>query len=597
MISEEKILEIRTRSSIVEVVSDYVTLKKTGRSYVGLCPFHGEKTPSFSVHEERGIFHCFGCGAGGNVFHFLMQYEKLPFPEAVERVAKRYGISIERSERRPGQDARRESLCRVNEKAAAHFHENLFNPTGRRGLDYLHARGIAAETARHFQLGFSVSGGSSLAGVFKREGLPLGDAVRLGLLKEAGSGFYREKFFDRLMFPIVNPGGQVAGFGGRVIGDGRPKYLNSDESPLFHKSSTLYGLFQARDAIRAADRVIVVEGYLDVIALWQAGVQDVVATLGTALTPDHVRVLSRYTKNVIALFDGDEAGRKAAARSFEIFVEGGLLGKSAFLPAGEDPDSFVRARGKDAMEKLLAAAVPLADYYFEFVQAQFGKELAGRSQTAQETARVLAKVRNAFECDLLVRRAVDIGVDETLLRRFVGTAGAPKTATSASAAIAKPGGNAAREDRAESSLVSLMARFPAVIERVEQNDEISTLLGPVWEPVARKIISQWRERGKVDVALLAQDVSPERASRISALMLEEGEIGESEAERMAADCLWRLQKKYLEDLKRERWQAIRRAEEEKNEKLVKERMLEWQEVVRKERHLEQERLAPRTQLR
>lgn len=596
MIPEEKILEVRTRSSIVEIVSDSVTLKKTGRNYIGLCPFHGEKTPSFTVSEEKGIFHCFGCGVGGNVFNFLMHYDHLSFPEAIERVAKRYGVVIERSERPAGGEARRESLYRVNEKAAACFQENLFHrPAGKKALEYLQARGVEEKTARQFHLGYA-SAGSGLAGFLKREGLAPADAVRLGLLSEAGQGLYREKFFDRLMFPILNPSGKVVGFGGRVIGEGRPKYLNSAESPLFHKGSTLYGLFQAREAVRASDRVVVVEGYLDVMVLSQFGVSDVVATLGTALTPDHVRALSRYTKNVIALFDGDEAGRKAAARSFEIFVEGGLLGKGAFLPPGEDPDSFVRSQGRTAVEKLLEDAVPLADYYFTFLEREFGKGLEGRSRIAQEIARVLAKVRNPFEYDLLARRAVDaLGIHEDLLRGVAAKGSAQPASGSGAPNPAGRLGNP--DDRAESSLVSLMLRFSTVIERVERGSQVECLMSPVWEPIVRRIIVEWRDRGRVDVAILSQELSPDHVSRISALMLEGGDITEVEGERMAADCLAHLQRRYLRNLERELRQAIWRAEEEKNEKLKKERMLEWQEVVRKERHLEQQRLTPKTEIR
>lgn len=597
MISEEKILEVRTRSSIVEVVSDYVTLKKTGRNYVGLCPFHGEKTPSFTVNEEKGIFHCFGCGVGGNVFNFLMHYDHLNFPEAIERLANRYGISVEKRERPAGQEARRESLYRVNEKAAAHFYENLYRrPGGQKGVDYLRTRGVEEKTARRFHLGYAGPAGSGLVGFLKREGLSPADAVRLGLLSEGGQGLYREKFFDRLIFPILNPSGKVVGFGGRVIGEGRPKYLNSAESPLFHKGSTLYGLFQARDAVRSSDRVIVVEGYLDVMVLSQFGISDVVATLGTALTPDHVWTLSRYTKNVIALFDGDEAGRKAAARSFEIFVEGGLLGKGAFLPPGEDPDSYVRSHGREALEGLLREAVPLADYYFTFLEREFGNGLEGRSRIAQEVARVLAKVRNPFECDLLARRAADsLGIHEDLLRGFAAKGnGSPASGQKAPSPATNIEG---REDLAESSLVSLMLRFPSLIQRLERESQVESLLGAVWGPIARRIISEWREWGKVDVAILAQDLSSERVSRISALMLEGGEITEAEGERMAADCLSHLQRRYLRNLEKELRQAIRRAEEEKNEKLKKERMLEWQEVVQKERHLEQQRLTPKTGIR
>ncbi|HKA31676.1 MAG TPA: DNA primase, partial [Candidatus Binatia bacterium] len=348
MIPDETISRIRERASIVEIVSDYLTLKKAGRNYMGLCPFHSEKTPSFTVNEEKSIFRCFGCGAGGSVFHFLMQYDHLTFPEAVERVGKRYGIEVERLQS-PGAKRsaeEKEALYLLNERAASYFQETLYGPgEGRRALEYLKERGVDERMGRRFYLGYAPQSGPGLAGYLKKQGLSLKDAVRIGLVSDRGGERYGEKFFGRVMFPIADAAGKIVGFGGRVLGQGMPKYLNSSETPLFRKHATVYGLFQAKESIRERDRVIVVEGYLDVVALAQFGIGDVVATLGTALTPDHVRLLGRYTKNIIALFDGDAAGRKAAARSFEIFVEAGLIGRGAFLPKDHDPDSFVRAHG------------------------------------------------------------------------------------------------------------------------------------------------------------------------------------------------------------------------------------------------------------
>src|ERR1051325_9998046 len=257
------------------------------------------------------------------------------------------------------------------------------------------------------------------------------------------------------MFPIADAAGKIVGFGGRVLGQGMPKYLNSSETPLFRKHATVYGLFQAKESIREKDRVILVEGYLDVVALAQFGIGDVVATLGTALTPDHVRLLGRYTKNIIALFDGDTAGRKAAARSFEIFIEAGLLGRGAFLPKDHDPDTFVRAYGKEGLEELLGRAVPLADYYFTWLEEGYGRSLEGKSRIAQEINRVLAKVRNPFEADLLIRRAVDLlDIRETLLRAPMSAAAKPAVAVQTAAA--KTSAAAPRQDAAESSLVGLM---------------------------------------------------------------------------------------------------------------------------------------------
>ncbi|OGQ75589.1 MAG: DNA primase [Deltaproteobacteria bacterium RIFCSPLOWO2_12_FULL_60_16] len=596
MIAEGKIVEVRERASIVEVISDHLTLKKMGRNYLGLCPFHAEKTPSFTVNEEKGIFHCFGCGVGGNVFHFLMQYEHLTFPEAVERVGKRYGIPLERLDRPAArkESEEKEALYHINERAAAYFHEMLFGrPEGKRPLEYLKARGVQEELARRFYLGYATQGGQGLVAFLKKEGLPLNHAIRLGLIGERGPQRYGEKFFERVIFPIANAAGKIVGFGGRVINQGLPKYLNSAETPLFRKGATLYGLFQAKEAIREQDRVVVVEGYLDVLALHQFGVSYAVATLGTALTPDHVRILARYTKNIIALFDGDEAGRKAAARSFEVFIDGGLLGRAAFLPGGEDPDSYIRSRGREPLESVLEEAIPLADYTFTWLEEQHGKSIEGKSRTAQEIRRLLAKVRNPFEVDLLVRRAVDsLGVREELLR--APAAGGP--ARPASAASSRPASVQAREDSVERSLVGLMFRVPSVIEQVEREADLERLVSPKWNEVIQKIFLERRQRGQANPAEIAQGFPVAQASEIAALLLEGEGIPDEECENAAADCLAHLRRRYLRGLERDLRQAIRIAEEKKDEKTKKERMLEWQEVVQKERQLERRRPVPKTEI-
>jgi len=596
MIPDETISRIRDRASIVEIVSDYLTLKKTGRNYMGLCPFHSEKTPSFTVNEEKGIFRCFGCGAGGSVFHFLMQYDHLTFPEAVERVGERYGIEVERLQS-PGAKRsaeEKEALYRLNERAASYFQETLYGPgEGKRALEYLKGRGVDERMGRRFYLGYAPQSGPGLAGYLKKQDLSLKDAVRIGLVSDRGGERYGEKFFGRVMFPIADAAGKIVGFGGRVLGQGMPKYLNSSETPLFRKHATVYGLFQAKESIREKDRVIVVEGYLDVVALAQFGIGDVVATLGTALTPDHVRLLGRYTKNIIALFDGDAAGRKAAARSFEIFVEAGLMGRGAFLPKDHDPDSFVRAHGKDGLEKLLGEAVPLADYYFTWLEEGYGRSLEGKSRIAQEINRVLAKVRNPFEADLLVRRAVDqLNIRETLLRAPLGQG---EVRPAAKTPAQRPADSAPAQDAAERSLIGLMLRFPATIERVERDAGADGLVGPEWKDVFNAIVSEWRERGRVDGASLTAKLSPERAADIAALMLESEAVEEAEAAKMLGDVIAHLQRRHLRGLERDLRRAIRIAEEKKDEKTKKERMLEWQEVVRRERQLMRQWSASRTE--
>ena len=584
MIGEAKIAEIRTRASIVEVVSDHLTLKRAGRNYVGLCPFHADKNPSFTVNEEKGIFHCFACGVGGNVFNFLMQFEHLSFPEAVERVAKRYGIVIARTEgwQEKRQAKERDSYFRINERAALYYREILFrHPEGRRALEYLKRRGIEEALAERYYLGYAPQSGRGLTEQLRKENFSLQEAARVGLVGERRPELIGDKFFGRLMFPIFDVSGGVVGFGGRVLGDGLPKYLNSAETPLFHKGSTLYGLFQAKEAVRRENRVVVVEGYLDALALCQYGIPSVVATLGTALTADHARILSRYSKNIVALFDGDDAGRRAAARTFEIFVDGGVLGKSAFLPGGEDPDSFVRAHGKEALEEILNQAVPLADYYFGWLERQHGKTLEGKSRIAQEVSRLLAKIGNPFEADLLARRASDLlGIREELLRstpsaRQAGLRSAP------SAPRLNVANNALAADFVEKSLLGLMLRFPAFAGKHLQRQDLTNLVSAKWRDVILCVRSLWQNENKIEVAPLMQRLSPEQAAEVSGILLEAETVEEAEAEKMMEDCVAHLDRRQLKELQKEVRRAIRIAEENKDEKVRKERILEWQEITRK----------------
>ena len=415
--SDDKLEEVRSRADIVEVIGAHVRLKRAGRNFVGLCPFHNEKTPSFSVNPERGFFHCFGCGAGGTVFNFVMRTEGLNFPEAIESLARRYGVTLpERGGEAGPRAGERDAALRANQTAAEFFAHVLWKtPDGGAARDYLAARGVTAETARTFMLGFAPERPANLARALEKRGL-LAAAVRLGLVKQDGAGT-RDMFRGRLMFPIRDGQGRVLAFGGRVLDQRLPKYINSPESPLYSKSRNVYGLYEARAAIASADRAIVVEGYLDAIAVWQAGFKETVASLGTALTADQLRLVGRQTRNVLACFDGDAAGRKASLRALEIFLAAGLLGRGIFIPPGFDPDTFIKERGAQAFAELIASANLLVDYFLaEHASAARGS-LEARARAAAAVAEVLKAVSNPFEFDLLARKAADaLGVGEELLR-------------------------------------------------------------------------------------------------------------------------------------------------------------------------------------
>ena len=587
MISNQTTQEVRARASIVEVVSDYVTLKKAGRNHSGLCPFHSEKTPSFTVNEEKGVFYCFGCQAGGDVFKFLMLYDGLTFPESIERLAERYGIAVAVSE--SGGGSRRRDLFRLNEQAADLFHDLLLNPSqGSRARAYLERRGVDESLWRRFRLGFAPRG-DALARRFRSHGVAPADAAEAGLVVEREPGNYRDRFFDRVIFPITEPGGKVVGFGGRVIDDGAPKYLNSPETPLFHKGAQVYGLREAREGIRANDRVVVVEGYLDVLALAQFGATHVVATLGTALTADHLRLLGRYTRNVTALFDGDAAGRNAAARSFEVFQQAGLWGHAAFLPEGSDPDTFVRTQGKAALDGVLERATPIVDFYLNWLRDRHGSDLGGKSRLASEVSRMLGKVTNSLDRDVLARRAADLlGIREESLRRHAASAASGGSARTEAPGRKREGGWALGEDRAEAVLVALMLRFPSVVEALRRQP-MDKLVTEKWRDVIRRILAAPEAGGATTAGMLTEGLQPEFAAEISALVLRGQEIDEKERDRMTADCLFHLQQRYLRRLDQELCRAIRVAEETRDDEAKKERMRQWQEVMQRKLRLERAR--------
>ncbi len=317
-IPEETIAEILRRADIAEVIGEHVALRKVGTGYQGLCPFHPDSKPSFHVNGVRQFFHCFGCGAGGNVFHFLMRLHHLTFPEAVRKIAARYGLALPEGESSPEEKRRkdqRDSLLEANDLAAKFFRRFLLGPEGEQARLYLDTRRISRETQEAFGIGLAPQGWRGLVDHLRRSAFPLSAAEDAGLVIRRKEGGHYDRFRGRLIFPIHDEGGRVIGFGGRALTDETPKYINSPDSAVFSKGKNLYGLNLARGAIRDLDSVVVVEGYTDLLALYQAGIRNVVATLGTALTSDHLHTLKRYTDSVIHVFDGDEAGERATVRA------------------------------------------------------------------------------------------------------------------------------------------------------------------------------------------------------------------------------------------------------------------------------------------
>lgn len=364
MIPQSFIQELLARVEIVDVIDRHVKLKRAGANYVACCPFHTEKTPSFTVSPTKQFYHCFGCGAHGTAVGFLMEYSAMGFVEAVKELAQGVGMQVPESRGEPDRRKPEADLYDVLLQAAQYYRGRLKDSP--RAIGYLKQRGLSGEIAKRFGIGYAPEGWQNLAAAFSDYSGPL--LATAGLVKSNDDGRRYDVFRDRVMFPIVDVRGNVIGFGGRVLGDGEPKYLNSPETPVFAKGRELYGLYQARRAIREAGRVVVVEGYMDVVALAQHGIEYAVATLGTATTPLHVQKLMRQSDEIVFCFDGDEAGRRAAWRALEgslAQLQDGKQVKFLFLPEGEDPDSYVRRNGRPELEALFGEAAPLSKFLLD----------------------------------------------------------------------------------------------------------------------------------------------------------------------------------------------------------------------------------------
>jgi DNA primase len=578
-VPESILTEIRDRADIVEIVGAQVGLKRVGRNHVGLCPFHSEKTPSFTVSGERGIFHCFGCGAGGNVFTFLMKLDNATFPEVVERLARRYGIELDDHGGDDPAIRRREACYRLNEKVARFFQRYLWDTAeAEAARGYLGERRIGRETAERYVLGYAPAGGEVLARRLRdaassdpelgSAGRPLALAQQLGLVNErrGGSGHF-DRFRGRLMFPITDAAGRVVGFGSRAVpgtasADAKlPKYLNSPETPLYRKGHHLYGLAIARSAIRRAGRAIVVEGYFDVLALAEAGVGHVVASLGTALTVDQLHVLRRFTRDIVACFDGDDAGVRAAEKSLATFLEAGLVGYGAFLPEGDDPDTFVQREGAEAVTALLANATLLLDFYLHRA-VRPESTVVERGAVAQQVATWLRKITDPLVAEMMVRQAADrLRMPEDELRAIAGATVAKARPTPAASA---PQRRSAAPERApglaadaEELLVTLMlydAETAAIVDGEGALDDFDE--GP-WRTLAIDLIAAVRAGAPLDSATVLGRLDAAAAARVSGRMLAMHDE-ESVRRQIVVDCLAKLRHRARG---RERLRVLRRIRE------------------------------------
>jgi len=489
--SRDLAASVRSAGDIVELVSDYVLLKRAGSRYKGLCPFHQEKTPSFTVDPHAQLFYCFGCQQGGDLFRFVMLYEKVGFREALEMLARRFGVSL--PDRSRGEPGLRERILEANRLAEAYYRKQLHDPeAGRRARAYLAERGLSRETIEALGLGYAPDRWEALRGHLLSKGFEPSELVAAGLVlaREDGRGGY-DRFRDRLVFPIRDAGGRTVGFGGRSLGDGEPKYLNSPETEAYRKGEHLYGFDRARGAIRREGYAVLVEGYFDLAALIQAGFEHAVATLGTALTPEQVRLLGRVTEKVVLSYDGDAAGSAATVRAVDLLLERGFEVRAAVLPAGQDPDDFLRSAGPDSYRELLAGAPGWLDFLLEreargCASRSVGEKIAAINALLPR----IAKLRSAVERAEWVRRiASAFAVEDDAIVEELKAA-----ARSARPSIRPRAVRPAESVReAEARLVPLLVSDPEARGRATASLEEADLEG---SPVARIVRTILRLHGE-----------------------------------------------------------------------------------------------------
>lgn len=514
--------QVQEGNDLVEIVSGYVALKKSGQNYVGLCPFHAEKSPSFTVSPSKQLFHCFGCGAGGNLFTFLMKLEGLTFPEAVRSLSQRIGLALSESSGSTPEAKHKAKLRSLLQLAAQRFQEHL-RTDGRaaRARAYLAERGLSDATIEAFGVGYALPGWDSLMAPLVRKGWTAQELMDAGLIirRNDGSGYY-DRFRDRVIFPIRDLQGQVVGFGARVLPegadgkpDGQPKYLNSPETALYSKGRMLYGLDRARPAAARAGYLVVVEGYFDAIAPHQAGYSQVVATLGTALTAAHLTILRRLVPKVVLLFDPDPAGVSATLRTVELFVEHGVDASVATLPAGDDPDSFLHRFGLPAFEERIAAAQPLLSFAVERALACTPHtEIDGKKAVIRALAPTLRAVQSRMELDHYVRLlAQRLDVSEASLRADLARA-IPSHATASASLGSSPGRAAARGSIRDAAGGARRPAGPAGVGVTPPGSS------PAWSKEERVLLHLWFHR-RITTAELAGRIGPDDLSHPAAQAL------------------------------------------------------------------------------
>jgi DNA primase len=550
MIPEEKVREVAERLSIVEVVSEYVQLRRSGGNFLGLCPFHGEKTPSFNVNPAREIFHCFGCGAGGNVFAFVMKMEGLSFPEAVKQLARKCGIEIEERQLTPAEKKtldERQQFQRINELATAYYRSILLKGVeGEQARQYLEKRSVESDISEAYLLGFAPYRRDGLVKHLGNNGVDLEIALKLGIIRKGEAGWY-DLFRNRLIFPIRDAKGHVIAFAGRVLDSSLPKYINSPESPLYHKSSVLFGLDMALPSVRTENAIIIVEGYFDHLALYRSGIRNVVATCGTALTSIHSGLIKRHAERVYTLFDSDGAGRKATIRSMELFLEQRIPAYVITLPAGDDPDSFMAGNTVEAFRERLKNSRPAFEFFVRSLLAETPPDsVDNKVRVIDEIVSRFRKIADPVERDLYEKEICRLmGITSHAFRKRMGG-----MKLSPHDARTDQGQKTALADSSQETLLSVLLNYPEARAEVVRTG-VENMFHGIYLELAGMLLDTL-EGGDEPQALshLADSIeNPAIKTMLSRLLVSDGQMADIEWRDVFKHCSRGREKRELSSIK------------------------------------------------
>lgn len=545
---------------------------------MGLCPFHSENKASFTVSPEKQIYHCFGCGAGGNVFNFLMRYHNLSFPEVIKELARRHGVILPFTKKtvyEQQQDELRSRILNINRLAADYYQEILnTDPQGAKVRTYLNNRGISREVISEHRLGYAKESWNDLRNFFQKKGISLDLVEKAGLLISKKTGDYYDRFRDRIIFPIIDVYGEVVGFGGRVLDDSVPKYINSPETPVYHKGHSLYGLNVAKDFIRKEGCFLIVEGYFDLLALHTHGIKNMVSTLGTALTKDHIRRLKGYASQGIIIFDSDQAGLDAASRSLSLFLEENVTAKILVLPQGFDPDNYIFQFGKEPFKKALRDASPLFEFFLERVVKRFGVSVEGKIGVLKELVPVLANIRNPLEQSIYVKKVAEtLDVDENVVYKAVKGShnGKAPEMGMGEATITSP----------DQKIIQFLINHPQYFPIFVKENIIDDLDDKDFVQIGISMKDLFHKFGHIDIGLLVQKLEDTRLrSMVTEWGLRDMGCNEDDLEQIVKDMVNFIKTRRK---RRETKDILSKIKESEDSELLNELLLKKRELITTER--------------